>query len=339
MKNIPKVSIIVPVYNVEKYIDRCLDSLIHQTLKDIEIIIINDGSTDRSFEICEKYAEKDSRIKLYSKENEGLGLTRNYGIKRAAGTYIAFLDSDDYIDKDFYEKLYFNIKKMNNDIVFACIKTKFLDGSIGIGTIPFHKDITSAKNVMYSMLHVENIKEYNKNYMPICVWRSLYKKEIIEKYNIIFESERKFISEDILFNIDYLMHSKQASFVYDTYYYYCLNSNSLTTKYKPERFELAIVLYKEIINRLSKYGEYKKVKKGLYGFFLGYVRGAIKQEVFCMQKSKKEKYIRIKEILNNSYVQEALKQESNETFRRKTYDLLMKKKKIRCLYILTKLKG
>ena len=117
------ISIVVPVYNVEKYLKRCLDSLVNQTYKNIEIILVNDGSTDSSLEICKGYAKKDSRVKIISKKNEGLGYTRNEGINIAKGIYIAFIDSDDYVDENFYEKLYVSAKKYNSDMVYASFKS------------------------------------------------------------------------------------------------------------------------------------------------------------------------------------------------------------------------
>lgn len=104
----PKISIIIPVYNTEKYLSRCLDSAINQTLKDIEIICVNDGSTDNSLDILKEYAAKDNRIKIISKGNEGAAITRNIGINVATGEYIGFIDSDDYVDLDYFEELYSN---------------------------------------------------------------------------------------------------------------------------------------------------------------------------------------------------------------------------------------
>ena len=111
--NIPKISVIVPVYNVEKYLSECLDSIINQTLKDIEVICVNDGSTDSSLSILQDYASKDDRIKIIDKKNEGLGYTRKVGLDNAIGDYILFCDSDDkYISDDVFEKLYNEIKKI-----------------------------------------------------------------------------------------------------------------------------------------------------------------------------------------------------------------------------------
>ena len=125
----PKVSVIVPVYNVEKYLPTCLDSLVQQTLKEIEIIVVNDGSTDNSLSIMQQYAKKyPDKIKIYSKENGGLSDARNAGMKIANGEYISFIDSDDYISCDFIETLYNVMKAEKSDIV-ECDTVRFEDGA------------------------------------------------------------------------------------------------------------------------------------------------------------------------------------------------------------------
>ena len=110
-----KVSVIIPIYKVEKYLSRCLDSVVNQTLEDIEIVLVDDGSPDSCPEICDRYAKKDSRIKVIHKKNEGLGYARNSGMLIATGEYIAFLDSDDYVSKDMYEKVYSELKRTDAD--------------------------------------------------------------------------------------------------------------------------------------------------------------------------------------------------------------------------------
>ena len=124
-----KVSIIVPVYNVARYLGECLDSIINQTLDDIEIICINDGSTDNSLEILEEYAKKDSRIWIFTIENSGLSLARNYGIKHANGKYVGFVDSDDYINETMFEKLYNSCEQ--NDLDLAICKISLFDDKTG----------------------------------------------------------------------------------------------------------------------------------------------------------------------------------------------------------------
>lgn len=334
-----KVSIVVPVYNVEKYVKRCIESLIKQSLKEIEIIIVNDGSTDNSLEICKKIERNDKRIKVYSKKNEGLGLTRNYGIKRCHGEYIAFVDSDDFVSKDFYEKLYDNIKKYKSDAVFAGIKINSNDGIEKVGEKnSFKQKVVSSKEYMYNILHVRNDKLYGRDYMNMSVWRSLYRRDVIEKYKLKFESERKFISEDILFNIDYCEVIDKISFEPDTYYYYCYNSNSLTQKYRKDRFEMDIILYNEVIRRLKKYQDYNiEIQRGVDNFFLGYLRSAIKEEVFCLEKSKQQKLKRIKQILNNDIVKRILRNREYDNISRKIFDYMMYLRQAQIVYILIKL--
>ena len=116
----PKISVIIPVYNTEKYLRQCLDSVVNQTLKDIEIICINDGSTDNSLQILNEYASSDNRIKLINLiANKGVSFARNFGIRLSKGRYIGFVDSDDWIDLSFYENLYLTTKKQDSDIIAA----------------------------------------------------------------------------------------------------------------------------------------------------------------------------------------------------------------------------
>ena len=123
-----KVSVIVPVYNVEAYLDKCLNSLVNQTLKEIEIIVVNDGSKDNSEKIIEKYKEKyPEKIKYYKKENGGLSSARNYGLKYAIGEYVAFVDSDDYVDLKMYEKMINLANLENSDIVVAATEAIYKD--------------------------------------------------------------------------------------------------------------------------------------------------------------------------------------------------------------------
>jgi glycosyltransferase involved in cell wall biosynthesis len=128
--NQTKVSIIVPVYNVEKYLDRCLTSLINQTLKDIEIILVDDESPDNCPAICDNYAQKDPRIKVIHKKNQGLGMACNSGMENATGEYIAFCDSDDYVDNCMYENMYYIAVKHEADAVYSGIKTVNQNGIV-----------------------------------------------------------------------------------------------------------------------------------------------------------------------------------------------------------------
>ena len=161
------ISIIVPVYNVEKYISKCIESLINQTYNNIEIIIINDGSVDKTKTICEQFAHKDGRIILINTENKGVSHARNIGIKKAKGDYIGFVDSDDFIEKEMYEKLIYNARE-NNAEICACDWTNLVDYEKGRGTITI---IDNKENIVNSLFYNNNINGYMCN--------KLYKKALL----------------------------------------------------------------------------------------------------------------------------------------------------------------
>ena len=314
-----KVSIIIPVYGVEKYVERCLKSIINQTLKDIEIIIVNDDSKDNSMRICERYANIDKRIKIYNKQNEGLGLTRNYGIEKANSKYIAFLDSDDYVDEDYYEKLYDKIMKENADVCFSSKKRVDNYGNIIMDNDIFLKDeVYDSKDILDCMLSYSPMNNYKK--ISMSSWRAVYNIDIIKKFDIRFVSERKYISEDFLFTIDYMFHSKTATFVNDTYHYYCYNGASLTNSYKRDRFEKSLVFVDELKRKLKEYNLISKYENSIYIFLLGYVRVSIKQEIFASNNNIKDIKNRIKQIVSNEEVIKALSCKYKKSLKNKILD-------------------
>lgn len=210
-----KVSIIVPVYNVEKYLEKCLDSLINQTLKDIEIICVNDGSTDNSQKILEKYSKKDNRITIINQDNAGLSVARNSGIDIAKGEYIGFVDSDDWVDLNFYEKLYNSAIENDADIAVSSI-------------IRWRK-----YNKKYRIKYEDKIYQSLEEKVSACgipricyVWNKLYKSEILRnKYftpNVYFE--------DIIWLPKIIKSSNKLITVSNTNYYYRANNNSIVKK-------------------------------------------------------------------------------------------------------------
>ena len=181
----PKVSVIIPVYNVEKYLRECLDSVINQTLKDIEIICVNDGSTDNSLEILREYEKQDSRIKIIDKKNEGAGAARNLGLKSAHGEYIIFFDSDDYMDITALEKLYQNITDTNADISI-CKSYEFHDGEENKRVMDY-----AIKNQLIDNKSVFSPQEVNKYIFQFCIgwpWDKLYRREFVLKNGLLFQN-------------------------------------------------------------------------------------------------------------------------------------------------------
>ena len=211
-----KVSIIIPVYNAQKYLRRCLDSLINQTLKEIEIICINDGSTDNSLNILKEYEQNDSRIIIINQENSGIGKARNSGIKIAKGEYIGFVDADDWVDKDYYEKLYNAAKKYDSDIAAGdfyregkIFKTKKLKHTA-------EEFITDKEKIFKKAV----IPRYNY------VWNKIYRSSEVKKY--LFDNVRYY--EDILWLCKVLFYLKGYVTVADTFYHYIRNPKSVVTQ-------------------------------------------------------------------------------------------------------------
>lgn len=251
--SIVKVSIILPIYNVEKYLARCMDSLLNQTLNDIEIIMVDDGSPDNCPQMCDEYAKKDSRVKVIHKKNAGLGMARNSGLEVATGEYVAFVDSDDYVDHSMYETLYKKIKEKQVDAVL-CTFYNDDQGNVSEGSID---GMPSKESVIdFQVDYIPNVigclpsVKYNQLY-GYSVWNLLFSRDVIERNKVRFESERNFVSEDILFQLDFAACASKLLLLPKHFYYYCNNAGSLTKKYDYTRFDREVLLYKEIGRRLK----------------------------------------------------------------------------------------
>lgn len=326
----PKVSVIVPIYNVEQYLDRCIQSLIHQTLKDIEIILVDDGSPDNCPAMCDHYAEQDSRIKVVHKINGGLGFARNSGIDAATGEYIAFVDSDDYIALDFYEKLYNNAKENESDICLGAITyikdDRHYDGRHIFAGKVFDKTQILCKLLPSTLGSDENGMGYSS--MSTCI--GIFKRSLINDNNIRFVSEREYISEDAIFDIAIYQAAQRVSFIDSGGYYYCYNGASLSQSYKPDRFEQfkKLCQYEMDILKESPVAEICKIR--IYSTFLGNLRAMLKQEAVHGVQTKSLKFIknRMKTIVNDSFLQKVLKEYN--------YSNLPKKQKISCICLKNK---
>ena len=205
-----KLSIIVPVYGVEKYIDKCLNSLVKQSLKEIEIIVVNDGTKDNSQKIIDKYVKKyPDKIKSYIKENGGQGSARNYGLKKTTGEYIGYVDSDDFVEKDMYKKLYNKAKENNYDIVVC--------GNYNVSEDYQNKNIDAFINNYNTDL--ENIF-----FGKMAVWNKIYKRDILIKNKLEFKE--KVWYEDLAFTLKAIMNSNTFAFIDETLYDYLIREGS-----------------------------------------------------------------------------------------------------------------
>ncbi|MGG4489227.1 glycosyltransferase [Metabacillus idriensis] len=256
----PKISIIVPIYNVEKYLSRCLDSILFQTFKDFEIIAINDGSTDSSGRILDEYAKKHNEIVVIHKKNNGVSSARNDGLQKAKGTYIGFVDPDDWIDKRMYESLYLTAEQEQADIVMCSYirefgthskeknfnevdKSKYMDGEIKTKILrrligPIEKEVS------------------NPEYLDAwgTVWSKLYKSELIIQNKLEFVDLKEIGSnEDTLFNIQAFYHANSFVFLNQPlYHYWRVNETSVTSKYNQKLVQQFGTLYTKMENFLQE---------------------------------------------------------------------------------------
>lgn len=219
----PGISIIVPVYNTSETLHRCVESLYSQTFKDFEVILVNDGSTDNSADLCQEILKKDSRFSYQAKKNGGLSSARNHGMKYAKGEFVAFLDSDDYVDGNFCQILYETAKPLNLDILNFGLKY-VKDGVAENRASAFPKDRLIPRQEMDDL-----ISKSSSNKVLYFSWSNMYRREFLETNSLIFD-ERVLLGEDTVFNLKALMHSSTVYSISAPVYNYVYNTNSLTQK-------------------------------------------------------------------------------------------------------------
>lgn len=239
---IPKVSIIIPIYNTEKYLYKCLESVTDQTLSDIEIICVNDGSTDGSLQIMQEFASKDSRIKIVQKENGGLVSARKAGVEAATGEYIGYVDSDDYIEPDMYERMYQTAREQQVDMVTCGY---FLEGNY----TTTHFDTVDSG--LYADDKMEYLREHSIYRMEKketglrgALWCKLYRREILKKVQLEVP-ESISIAEDKVCLLHYLLHCKSVYVMKEAFYHWCIHGESMSHK--------ANLNYLNCVNEVYKY--------------------------------------------------------------------------------------
>lgn len=293
---IPLVSIIVPVYKVEKYIEKCINSIRSQSLKDIEIILVDDGSTDNCPSICDKYAQSDPRIKVIHKKNEGLGYARNSGLEIATGEYVGFVDSDDYVSDIMYEQLYTKAKSGDYDCVYSGEIDYYSENRLKEIKRVSHDSIFEGDSLNDFILDMiscdfDEVKEVKYG---ASVWCAIYRRSLIEFYNIKFLSEREYVSEDILFQIDFLEHAQRILYVSGCYYFYRQNnSSSLTKSFLVEKFDR----FKKLRSRLLKKNNGDIFEERVDRLFFSFVKIHI---LFLHNSNVKKKYLIISNIVNDN---------------------------------------
>lgn len=297
--NKPLISVIVPVYNVEQYLNKCIDSIINQTYKNLEIILVNDGSTDNSSIICDEYANKDRRIKVIHKSNGGLSDARNAGIDAAKGKYIGFIDSDDWVEIDMYSKLYSIASKENVDIA-QCdfIRTYSEDEKIYNNTNEVIKLYTGIE-----MLEQLYKNKYVKN---ILIWNKIYKRELFD--NIRFPKGK--IHEDEFTTHKLFFISKRVVDINLPMVYYRQREGSITnSKFNIKRLEV-IEAFKDRIEFFNKNKLYNLSKKTewhmcatLKGTYLNVYKSDIQNRKQILKLLKEDMLVNYFNFMRNPYIE------------------------------------
>ena len=303
----PLISIIIPVYNTEKYLRKCLASVCAQTLKDIEIIVVNDGSTDGSLSIIEEYVAKDKRIKLINEENSGQSSARNLGIEIATGQYIGFVDSDDWIEKEMFEKLFAAAEKEKADVAICNFNVVYEDENkastkalFNIKNQVIEMDEVGVENYIFQ--YIKGFKHGNE------VYTRLYSLNLIKENKISFEKNAAKdvaeIAEDMLFNLKCSLHIKKIVQVEASPYNYLVRPGSSTTNEKPD----LILRYIKLVEKFESFGKGKIEDKQLKKIVFRLIHSIFKEEILRFIKAKKKAHI-IKEIsscYDNQYLNKIL---------------------------------
>lgn len=290
----PVVSIIVPVYNGEKTLPRCVNSICRQNFTDYELLLLNDGSEDDSLKICQEFCERDERIRVIDKKKEGVSATRNRGIEEATGKYIQFIDCDDYVTKDYLEVLIKNMQAEQCDLIIAGY-TRHKNGRIK-QKVPKCQVFANLKTFSYAFFPL-----YNQCLIST-VWNKLYKKEKIVEGFPIGQS----LGEDLLFNLSYIKECEKIVVMEQAGYQYCIeNKNSLAMQYREDKFEKTMELHKKVLAFCKESLDLKKEKQWQDITFLREIRLAMKYLVQAKQVSKVEKRKKLEEWIKNEEVRNA----------------------------------
>lgn len=276
------VSVIIPVYNVERYLARCIESVLVQSYADIEIILVNDGSTDGSLQICETYEKKDRRLRLINKENQGLSSARNAGLAIARGEYVVFIDSDDWIGETHIERLFTAISESTADAVIGAHTKVYSDKQKQVAPVKVAQGLYRGEEIVNQIVlpllgpdpfYPDDVQFDSSACM------NMYSMSVIRKEDLWFQDEKKYGSEDLLFNLDFLMHSQCVTVSDVVDYYYFDNRKSLSRKYYDNRITTVSICFLEMEKKICQYGLVEKARLRAERTFLMKVRTTIRSAI------------------------------------------------------------
>lgn len=303
----PSVSIIVPMYKVEKYLERCLKSILSQTLKNIEIILVNDGSPDKCLDIAMEYSKTDGRIKVIDKINGGVSSARNAGMKAALGDYLGFIDPDDWIMPEMFEKLYYSAASSECDAAVCNYTWAYQDGRepLIIRKLPEENILNVSKQRVSYIADFINNKQSAAKGLGLTICNKIFKRSFVEDNKLNFEAVSEVYSEDMLFMFNTLLHAHKISIVDSPLYVYFSREGSRTASYKPHAFPSLRLLALKIENKAREYGFYSDIKNILAENCYIYFWMSLTNET----KSKDsffKKYLRISSFVHDEWMRERI---------------------------------
>ena len=333
------LSVIVPVYNVQKYLDQCVQSVLEQTFADFELILVDDGSTDDSLAKCQLWAEKDSRVKVICQENQGPSQARNNGIAAANGKYITFVDSDDMVDKEMFQLLVTEAEKENLDGVW-CTCYRFFDDDINTRSArPVRDMLCVGRDEIIKEMVLDMISSDNPAFeTPGTMWGGLYRREIIEKNGLQIVPFKEVGSEDNLFNIQYLPLCQKVRWINKPMVYYRKNTVSISNTIKDYTVPALKNFEKCVLEESKKWNVdqndvKRRCKRRVINAFSVIAKTIIANNSFGNAKTQIKKYIKDNSI-DTSFTMAELK---NTDLQVAVFWVLLQLKMYLPLYILVKL--
>lgn len=323
-----KVSVIIPVYNVEKYLSKCLDSVLSQTYPHIEVILINDGSKDNSLNICQAYAEKDERIRVIDKENEGVSIARNTGIEAATGEFIAFIDPDDWVEPEAYESMIAQLKKWDADI---CLCNFYRDTKRRSQPkrFDFEEEILVDDEIIELLVNDmigmgDLLPKYS--YIMGSVWRGVYKRSFLETYNLRF-TPKVTIMEDLVFMVQTLLKCHRVAIDHGVRYHYVQHASSTIHSYNEKMWEDLLVVYRLLEESIREADLEEKMRNRLDYRYIGMIFAAIKNETFIKKDSDfKDTVVRMMDIFTDHNLKTVLERVKPIQVEEKKTKVIKKKK-------------
>lgn len=304
------VTVVVPIYNVEKYLNVCLESIVNQTYRNLEIILVDDGSPDSCPQICDEWAQKDARIRVIHKENQGLGMARNTGIEHANGEYICFIDSDDYFDVHTIQKAYEKAEQYRADVVMYGTKDCDESGNVTAVYVPStEKNIFAddqVRNEFLPDLIDGSMKQSKNKSLPFSAWSCLFSMHLFQKNGLRFVSERVIISEDSYSLLKLYNYVRSVYVINEALYYHRRNNASLSLSFRKDRFERTKDFAQKSFKLAGECGYGKMVHDRICGLFFNFTIDAMKHIVMSAETFK-FKIIHIRTIIKDDFLRACLK--------------------------------